>query len=103
MQGGVLSWHGSCKLWRRMRTTTIRPGLGFDRAQTEVCATGAGVESSHLRGAGKIGGMARENLLSLFEEFDRYGSDVACVQRRDYRREAWTYSKLAAMAVGCAL
>jgi long-chain acyl-CoA synthetase len=47
--------------------------------------------------------MPRENLISLFGEFERYGRDVAVVQRRGYRREAWSYCKLAQIAVGCAL
>ncbi|MGB2622707.1 MAG: AMP-binding protein [Candidatus Acidiferrum sp.] len=38
--------------------------------------------------------MPRENLLSLFEEFRRYGGDVAVVQRRGYRREKMTYAEL---------
>jgi long-chain acyl-CoA synthetase len=47
--------------------------------------------------------MPRENLLSLFDEFERYGSGVAFVQRRGYRRETWTYRELAGVAVTCAL
>jgi long-chain acyl-CoA synthetase len=47
--------------------------------------------------------MSRENLLSLFSEFERFGEDIAFVQRRGYRREAWTYRKLAGMARACAL
>ena len=47
--------------------------------------------------------MSRENLLSLFREFERYDGDVAFVQRRGYRREAWTYRKLAGVAFACAL
>ncbi len=47
--------------------------------------------------------MLRENLLSLFREFERYNDDVAVVQRRGYRREAWTYRKLAEIAALCAL
>jgi long-chain acyl-CoA synthetase len=47
--------------------------------------------------------MSRENLLSLFREFERYGGDVAFVQRRGYRREAWSYAKLAAVAAARAL
>ncbi|MGH9741863.1 MAG: AMP-binding protein [Candidatus Acidiferrum sp.] len=47
--------------------------------------------------------MSRENLLSLFREFERYGGDAAIVQRRGYRREAWTYRKLASVALACAL
>lgn len=47
--------------------------------------------------------MSRESLLSLFEEFARYAEDVAIVQRRGYRREAWSYAKLANLAVACGL
>ena len=47
--------------------------------------------------------MSRDSLLSLFREFERYGTDVAFVQRRGYRREAWTYDRLARMAFTCAL
>ena len=46
--------------------------------------------------------MSRENLLSLFREFERYSGDIAFVQRRGYRREVWTYGKLASVAVACA-
>jgi long-chain acyl-CoA synthetase len=46
--------------------------------------------------------MSRENLLSLFGEFERFGKDIAFVQRRGYRRETWTYAKLASVAVVCA-
>jgi long-chain acyl-CoA synthetase len=38
--------------------------------------------------------MPRKNLLSLFEEFARFGGDVAVVQRRGYRREKLTYVEL---------
>jgi long-chain acyl-CoA synthetase len=47
--------------------------------------------------------MTRGNLTSLFGEFQRYGRDIAVVQRRGYRREIWTYEKLANMALACAL
>jgi long-chain acyl-CoA synthetase len=47
--------------------------------------------------------MHRDNLLSLFAEFARYGRDVAVVQRRGYRRETWTYEKLAEFAAACAM
>ncbi len=47
--------------------------------------------------------MSRENLLSLFREFERYGNDIAFVQRHGYRRETWTYDKLADVAFACAL
>src|SRR5271155_1082257 len=47
--------------------------------------------------------MSRDNLLSLFREFERYGRDIAFVQRRGYRRETWTYQKLRSVACACAL
>src|SRR6266851_2847269 len=47
--------------------------------------------------------MSRENLLSLFREFERYRGEVAVVQRRGYRRETWKYGKLAAAAAAFAL
>jgi len=46
--------------------------------------------------------MPRSNLLSLFDDFSRYRGDVAVAQRRGYRRESWTYAKLATIAVGLA-
>jgi len=46
--------------------------------------------------------MPRANLLSLFDDFSRYRGDVAVVQRRGYRRESWTYGKLARTAFGFA-
>src|SRR5579864_5261307 len=46
--------------------------------------------------------MSRANLLSLFGDFQQYASDVAVVQRRGYRRESWTYAKLAKIALICA-
>src|ERR1700731_280485 len=42
--------------------------------------------------------MSRPNLLSLFDDFHRHRRDVAVVQSRGYRRESWTYSKLAKVA-----
>ncbi|MFI5071721.1 MAG: AMP-binding protein, partial [Terriglobales bacterium] len=47
--------------------------------------------------------MPRENLLSLFREFERYAGDVAFVQQRGYRRETWTYRQLSSVALACAL
>jgi long-chain acyl-CoA synthetase len=46
--------------------------------------------------------MARTNLISLFAEFERYARDVAVVQRHGYRRESWTYGRLATRAAACA-
>jgi long-chain acyl-CoA synthetase len=45
--------------------------------------------------------MPRPNLLSLFDDFQRHSRDVAVVQRRGYRRESWTYAKLAKIAFIC--
>jgi long-chain acyl-CoA synthetase len=42
--------------------------------------------------------MSRANLLSLFDEFARFSGGVAIVQQRGYRRETWTYQKLARAA-----
>jgi long-chain acyl-CoA synthetase len=47
--------------------------------------------------------MARANLTTLFAEFARFAKDVAVVQRRGYRREAWTYAQLMDGAAGCAV
>lgn len=47
--------------------------------------------------------MPRDNLNSLFAEFERYERDTAIVQHRGYRREAWAYRQLADSAVACAL
>ncbi|HXT75734.1 MAG TPA: AMP-binding protein [Candidatus Eisenbacteria bacterium] len=46
--------------------------------------------------------MPRPNLNSLFDDFARYASHVAVVQRRGYRRESWTYAKLRSVAVASA-
>jgi long-chain acyl-CoA synthetase len=46
--------------------------------------------------------MPRENLLSLFRDFEQYRDDVAIVQKRGYRRETWTYGRLARAAKACA-
>ncbi len=43
--------------------------------------------------------MPRSSLLSLFDEFARFSRGVAIVQQRGYRREVWTYQKLAGAAV----
>ena len=42
--------------------------------------------------------MARRNLLTLFDDFARFASDVAVVQTRGYRREKLTYAELSARA-----
>src|SRR6202049_4522841 len=46
--------------------------------------------------------MPRANLISLFAEFARYSREVAVVQRCGYRREAWTYRRIAGVAFACA-
>jgi long-chain acyl-CoA synthetase len=47
--------------------------------------------------------MARANLNSLFADFAQYADDIAVVQRRGYRRETWTYGKLAHVATMLAM
>ena len=47
--------------------------------------------------------MARANLISLLAEFARYARGLAIVQRRGYRRETWSYEKLARVACGFAI
>ncbi len=42
--------------------------------------------------------MLRRNLLTLFEDFTRFASDIAVVQTRGYRREKVTYGELSAWA-----
>ena len=42
--------------------------------------------------------MSRPNLLSLFDDFRRQRRDIAAIQRRGYRREFWSYAKLAKVA-----
>jgi long-chain acyl-CoA synthetase len=42
--------------------------------------------------------MPRSNLISLFVQFERYATGLAVVQRRGYRRECWTYARLAGAA-----
>ena len=46
--------------------------------------------------------MSRPNLLSLFESFSLYASDVAFVQHHGYRRETFTYADLSWHATNCA-
>ncbi|HXY23513.1 MAG TPA: AMP-binding protein [Candidatus Acidoferrum sp.] len=43
--------------------------------------------------------MPRKNLLSLFDDFARFGGDVAVVQKRGYRREKLPYTELYASAL----
>ena len=45
----------------------------------------------------------RESLLSLFRDFEWYRDDIAIIQKRGYRREIWTYGKVADGAKGCAI
>src|SRR3984893_11912567 len=46
--------------------------------------------------------MPRNNLISVFSEFERYAGDVAVVERWGYRRKSWGYGKLAGVALSCA-
>src|SRR5258708_38361086 len=69
-------------------------------AQTECLARAKGfgasseVESSRSKGKETTALMARKNLLSLFDEFARFGGDAAVLQTRGYRREKLTFSGL---------
>src|SRR5713226_1134005 len=65
----------------------------------EGCATASGVESSRIRDKEAAALMPRKNLLSLFEDFARFGGDVAVIQRRGYRREKLTYRELCSNAL----
>jgi long-chain acyl-CoA synthetase len=47
--------------------------------------------------------MARDSLLSLFADFDRFPNDIAIVEQNGYRRETWTYKRLKQTAVSFAL
>jgi long-chain acyl-CoA synthetase len=47
-------------------------------------------------------GYPRKNLIFLFADFARCARDVAVIHRRGYRRESWTYEKLARVAFGFA-
>jgi long-chain acyl-CoA synthetase len=51
----------------------------------------------------RAAGVQRESLLSLFRDFERYRDDIAVIQKRGYRRETWTYGKLADTAKACAI
>ncbi len=64
--------------------------LTLPRVLTRV----SGVESTHSQGKETTTLMPRKNLLSLFDDFARFGEDVAVVQRRGYRREKLTYREL---------
>jgi len=67
-------------------------------AGEEGLATASAVESSRIRGQETKALMPRKNLLSLFADFARFGSDVAVVQTSGYRREKLTYQELHAKA-----
>ena len=52
-----------------------------------------------IRGKAAAAAMPRKNLLSLLDDFARFGGDVAVVQKRGYRREKLTYRELYASAL----
>ena len=52
-----------------------------------------------IRGKAAAAAMPRKNLLSLLDNFARFGGDVAVVQKRGYRREKLTYTELYASAL----
>jgi long-chain acyl-CoA synthetase len=47
--------------------------------------------------------MRRENLITLFSEFERYAENVAVIQSRGYRKESLTYGMLVRRATALAL
>src|SRR4029077_15352233 len=75
--GDVPDWHAACR-----RLNAADKGVDFSMRQENP--------------------ISRPNLLSLFDDFNRYRGDVAIVRRRGYRRESWTYVKLATIAYGVA-
>ena len=99
MRGGVPWWYGTCSSGIAGQAAAG----GIHRARIENIAGMAGVESRCLKASEAEITMARQNLTSMFGEFEKYASDVAIVQRRGQRREAWTYKKLANMAAAFAL
>jgi long-chain acyl-CoA synthetase len=89
MQGRVPRWHWKCNLMGMLspaQTEWLARAKGF--------AVSSEVESSRSKGKETTALMARKNLLSLFDEFVRFGGDVAVVQTRGYRREKLTYTEL---------
>ena len=54
----------------------------------------SGVESILVSGKAAVAAMPRKNLLGLFDDFARFGSDVAVMQKRGYRQEKLTYAEL---------
>jgi long-chain acyl-CoA synthetase len=84
MQDGVPDWNAAGG----------RDRYGLRR--TRNCCVSSSARGKLLSGARKL--MSRPNLLSLFDDFRRYGRDVAAIQRRAYRRETWTYARLAEIA-----
>jgi long-chain acyl-CoA synthetase len=102
MHGRIPKWHGTCTLRLersfvccQARVATVTP----KRVQLVL----PGVQSARFTDENLSIAMPRENLLSLLEDFARYGKDVAVVEKRGYRRETWTYAKLADLATNCAL
>lgn len=63
-----------------------RPLRVFDEAKDVKSSPGQGTETKAF--------MPRRNLLTLFNDFARFGGDVAVVQTRGYRREKLTYGEL---------
>src|SRR6266849_4070636 len=89
-----------CALWSAAayrRCRAVSRDLRINReATTPTCVTRRKLH------AGVQNPMPQPNLLSLFADFHRHSRDVAVVQRRGYRRESWTYNKLAGIAVRAA-
>jgi long-chain acyl-CoA synthetase len=69
-----------------------------DPAERCLSVAGTEVKSTPGQGTETKAFMPRRNLLTLFEDFARFASDVAVVQTRGYRREKLTYAQLSAYA-----
>src|SRR5690242_3969615 len=63
-----------------------------------VSARASGVESNPGQAKETTALMGRRNLLTLFDDFARFASDVAVVQTHGYRREKLTYAELSSRA-----
>jgi len=84
MQIGLNLWQATCLFTRERASSTQKP-LGS-------CPLSAVFELIDNN-------MARDSLLSLFADFERFRRDRAIVHSRGYRHSSWTYERLASPAV----
>src|SRR5262249_28159237 len=100
-----------CKFERQPRARR----LAFDRSRVVSVACdvrclgnerrrrpGASRRLGHWRAGVKspVTGMKRANLISLLEDFRKFGPDAAVVERQGYRRKSRTYAELWSAAEG---